>query len=316
MPDIPLISSGRDTAALPTPPGSATGLPLPPYAVCAPLWPDLPHVHAFVTGRSGGVSEGPWGLADASAGGLNLGMGSGDEPAIVLENRRRLRQALPASPHWLKQVHGAAVHVAEGSPQEDPPEADASLTAHPDTVLAVLKADCLPVFLADDEGRVVAVAHAGWRGLAAGVLEACVQGMRQRLPASTSLRAWLGPAIGQSAFEVGDDVHQAFCDVDPLAAACFAPGARAGKWQADLAGLARLRLKAANVDRVDGVGSCTFSDRERFWSYRRDGRCGRMGSIIWMGARDRERVVPGDSAVSVALATSHLAANPHEQQGR
>ena len=250
-------------------------------AAVVPDWPAPPGVSGFVTGRAGGVSRGAWGLDGDRPGGFNLGARCGDDPEAVRENRSRLAAALPAEPVWLRQVHGVAVHVACG-PAEDEPVADAAVTDRRGLVLSVLTADCLAVMFTDDRGRAVGVAHAGWRGLSAGVLERTAQAMRALLPPDAKLQAWMGPAIGQDAFEVGDEVREAFCAQDPQAAVAFAPGARPGKWQADLYILARRRLSAAGVARVDGGGFCTFADSGRFWSYRRRADSGRMASLVWI----------------------------------
>lgn len=252
-------------------------------AALVPDWPAPPGVLGFVTGRAGGVSRGPWGLDGDRPGGLNLGARCGDDPEAVRENRRRLAAALPSEPVWLRQVHGVAVHVARG-PLEDEPVADAVVTDRPGLVLSVLTADCLPVMFADDRGRAVGVAHAGWRGLSADVLERTVEAMRALLPSGAVLQAWMGPAIGQSAFEVGDEVLEAFVSPDSGAREGFAPGVRPGKWQADLYLLARRRLAAVGVARIDGGGFCTFTDSGRFWSYRRRADSGRMASLIWIAA--------------------------------
>lgn len=258
-------------------------------AALVPDWKASPRVRAFVTGRHGGVSRGIWGLDGGSVGGLNLGAGCGDEPHSVDVNRRRLAIGLPSAPVWLHQVHGVAVHVAEATGPDDPakaiPEAvaaDAAVTACPARVLAVLTADCLPVFLADRDGRAIGVAHAGWRGLSGGVLENAVAALRELLPANAPLLAWLGPAIGPDAFEVGRDVVEAFCDTDPGCQNAFVPGSRPDKWFADLYRLARRRLSIAGVEEIGGGGFCTFTDRERFWSYRREPPAGRMASVIWI----------------------------------
>jgi len=250
----------------------------------AELRPDwaLPGVRAWVSGRRGGVSSGQWGLAGDLPGGLNLGSRCGDDPQAVQENRRRLRALLPAEPRWLRQVHGTVVHRAGAAPTSDEPQADAAVTDQRGVVLVVLTADCLPVLFADAQGRAVGVAHAGWRGLAAGVLEATVQALREYLQDDASIHAWLGPAIGPSVFEVGDEVRQAFCERDAASAAAFAQGARPGKWLADLYQLARLRLARAGVTQVSGGGHCTVGEAERFYSYRRDGGSGRMASLIWL----------------------------------
>jgi polyphenol oxidase len=252
-----------------------------------PDWPVAPGVRGFVTGRRGGVSVGPWGLDDGQAGGLNLGARCGDEPGAVEANRQRLARCLPTPPVWLDQVHGTAVHRPAGPRQgvmadAGEPVADAAVTDQPGTVLAVLTADCLPVLLADSRGRAVGVAHAGWRGLAAGVLENTVDALRQLLPANAQLFAWLGPAISQSAFEVGDEVREALSGPDESNRSAFIAGRRPGKWQADLFSIARRRLGAAGVHRVDGGDLCTWAERDRFWSYRRCATSGRIASLIWI----------------------------------
>ncbi len=251
-----------------------------------PDWELSPRVRAFVTGRRGGVSCGPWGLADGSAGGLNLGMRCGDDPRDVARNRARLQACLPSAPRWLDQVHGAGVHVAGPEPLSGgvEPRADAAATRTPGVVLAVLTADCLPVLLADTRGRAVAVAHAGWRGLALGVLERSVEALRELAGPGAEVAAWFGPAIGPGAFEVGDDVLRAFCDQDAGCTVAFAPGVREGKWFADLYRLARMRLAGAGVQRVGGGGHCTVEEAQRFYSYRRDRASGRMASLIWLQA--------------------------------
>lgn len=231
-----------------------------------PVWPAPTRVHALITTRRGGVSKGIFSS-------MNLGSRSGDESASA--NRAILRGVLPNEPAWLRQVHGdkvvEATHVLEAT------EADASFTRTSGIVCAVLTADCLPVLLCDQQGTVVAAAHAGWRGLAAGILTRTVTS----LPASPqSLIAYLGPAISARAFEVGDDVRQIFLSAQAGSAEAFVPHGE--KWRADLYLLARLQLNAASVTRIYGGGLCTFSDRERFFSHRRDGMTGRMASIIWL----------------------------------
>jgi YfiH family protein len=234
-----------------------------------PEWPAPPGVRAAFTLRAGGVSAAPY---DA----LNLGTHVGDSPAAVAENRRRVRAALdlPAEPVWLEQVHGTKV-LEPGAAQPTP--ADALVARAPGVVAAVQVADCLPVLLAARDGSVVAAAHAGWRGLAAGILGATVA--RTGVPAG-QLLAWLGPAIGAAHFEVGGEVRAAFLAHDGRAAEAFAPNAR-GRWQCDLHLLARQHLAAAGVTAVFGDGWCTYADRTRFFSYRRDGQCGRMAALIW-----------------------------------
>lgn len=234
-----------------------------------PDWPAPPNVKAAVTLRSGGVSSPPY---DS----LNLAAHVGDRPEHVAENRRLLRAslALPAEPAWLEQVHGTrTIHIGreEGCP------ADASLADAPGQVCAVLTADCLPVLFASTDGAKVAAAHAGWRGLAAGVLETTIE---QLATPPGHLLAWLGPAISQANFEVGAEVREAFVASDSLAASAFLPNER-GRWQADLYALARQRLKRAGVDAVFGGGLCTYAGSAEFFSHRRDGRCGRMATLIW-----------------------------------
>ncbi len=230
-------------------------------------------LRAVATTRAGGVSGGAWA-------GLNLGDHVGDDPAAVAINRARLQAALdlPAPPHWLRQVHGTAVTIPG---RQAPAESDAAVTREPGCVLAILTADCLPVLFAERNGSVIGAAHAGWRGLAAGVLEATLAAMDCR-PAD--VLAWLGPAIGAAAFEVGDEVRSAFLEADPGAGAAFTANAR-GRWQADLAALARRRLGASGVTRVYGGEPCTHADPMRFYSHRRDGRTGRMASLIWIESR-------------------------------
>ena len=242
-----------------------------PPEMLVPDWPAPAGVRAAVTTRRGGVSEPPHGS-------LNLGARTADDPEAVAENRRRLRRALglPEEPRWMAQVHGTAVVRAEAV-ERDATEADAAVTGERGIVCAVLTADCLPVLLCDDRGQAVAAAHAGWRGLAAGVLERTVAAM----PVSPArLLAWLGPAIGPEAFEVGTEVREAFLAAAPGATVAFRPSP-AGRWPADLPRLARRRLTACGVERIHGVGLCTCTDAARFHSHRRDGPSGRMASLIW-----------------------------------
>lgn len=234
-----------------------------------PEWPAPVRVRALQTLRSGGVSPAPY---DS----LNLGDHVGDQPENIAANRSRLRSCLPAEPRWLQQVHGAT--VVDGAGLVKPVAADGIYSRQQGVVCGVMTADCLPVLFCDAAGSVVAAAHAGWRGLVAGVLENTVAAMG--VPAA-NLMAWMGPAIGPDAFEVGDEVRAAFIAADSAAAGAFVPG-RPGKWQADIYSLARLRLKACGVDQVFGGGFCTVSDRKRFFSYRRDGVTGRMASLIWL----------------------------------
>jgi YfiH family protein len=240
-----------------------------------PDWPAPAAVQARVTTRAGGVSLPPF---DS----LNLGDHVGDDPAAVAENRSRLRGFLPAEPKWLRQVHGTAVALADSLAESA--EADAAVAFHPGTVCAVLTADCLPVLFCDRRGTRVAAAHAGWRGLAAGVLEASVAAMQ--CPPSEIL-AWLGPAIGPGAFEVGPEVRKIFVDQNSEDAAAFTPHPSRltpHHFMADIYQLARLRLARAGVHAVHGGGLCTYTDAGRFYSYRRDKATGRMASLIWLGA--------------------------------
>lgn len=241
-----------------------------------PDWPAPAGVEALITTRAGGVSQGPWG-ADG-AGGMNLGEGS-DAPQDVAANRRRLRAALPAEPCWLNQVHGTVVVDAQSAPPR--PSADAAFATAPGLVCCVLVADCLPVLLTDRHGRGVAAAHAGWRGLAGGVIQNTVAALRGALgdPAAPLL-AYLGPAIGPGHFEVGPEVLEAMRRTLPDAGAAFAPHVP-GKWRADLFALARQALAQVGVTAVHGGGMCTMSDPARFYSYRRSSPTGRQAALIW-----------------------------------
>lgn len=215
-------------------------------------------------------------------GGFNLGTHVGDDPARVQENCQRLLSQIPAQPIWLSQVHGTHVVELSADDLQDSPEADAVMTAVPGVVCAVMTADCLPVLLSDKAGRLVGAAHAGWRGLVAGVLEALVSQMVVRGQIdSRDLVAWLGPAIGPEAFEVGDDVRQAFIDLDVGYQRYFRPG-KAGKWLADLPGLAEAKLQATGVQEITRSGFCTYTAADKFYSYRRDNVTGRMASMIWI----------------------------------
>lgn len=226
-----------------------------------PDWKLPANVCAVMTTRHGG----------------NLATHVGDDAAAVAENRRRLRETLdlPAEPAWLEQVHGTAVAVL---PRIDAGPADAAVTFTPGHVCAVLVADCLPVFLASRAGDRVGVAHAGWRGLAAGVIEATVAALDCE---PGSLVAWLGPSIGPDAFEVGAEVREAFVDRDGGAAGAFRTG-HTGRYLADLPALARRRLAALGIRDVRGGGFCTHGDPMRFYSYRRDGATGRMAALAWL----------------------------------
>jgi hypothetical protein len=240
-----------------------------------PDWEAPANVGAMVTTRAGGVSAGPCAT-------MNLGRRSRDDAEAVAENERRFQAFLPGNPVWLDQVHGtAAVTLAREAETLPMPVADAAVTRARGVVCAVLTADCLPVLFADDAGTVVGIAHAGWRGMAAGVLEATVAALREAGARPGSVVAWLGPAIGPSAFEVGDDVRAAFLAADPRAATCFAPH-RGDRWLADLYGLARQRLARGGVTRVGGGGFCTFAEPARFFSHRRERESGRMAAAVWL----------------------------------
>ena len=231
-----------------------------PPAPLLPDWPAPAGVRAFTTTRAFG----------------NLADHVDFEKSAVAARRAELRRHLPGEPVWLAQVHGTRCVEAEASPRGV--EADASVARTPGVVCAVLTADCLPVLFCDETGSVVAAAHAGWRGLAAGVLEATVAAMA--VPGDRLL-AWLGPAIGPAAFEVGADVVSAFTADDAGAASAFVAKAD-GKWLCDLGALAHRRLRGMGVERVFGGRQCTFADAQRFYSYRREGVTGRMASLIWI----------------------------------
>ncbi|HWW80289.1 MAG TPA: peptidoglycan editing factor PgeF [Steroidobacteraceae bacterium] len=280
------------------------------WEIIVPDWPAPARVRSAFTLRTGGVSLAPY---DS----LNLGAHVGDVDDSVRENRRRVRErlGLPAEPVWLQQVHGIEVEdldvrqpgvpqpgaVASGregpsggssvSPRAEPPRAesavaltsvpmraDAAVTRLPGRVCVIQVADCMPVLFAARDGSAIGAAHAGWRGLAGGVLEETV---RKLAVPPRQLIAWLGPTIGQGHFEVGDDVRSAFVLRDPNAASAFETNVR-GRWQCDLYALARRRLSALGVQDVFGGGWCTYADAERFFSFRRDGQCGRMAALVWM----------------------------------
>lgn len=235
-----------------------------------PDWPAPAAVRAVTTTRTGGVSLPPY---DS----LNLGDHVGDDPLAVSTNRRYLYESLdlPAEPRWLKQVHGTCSVDVAGNVSDC--EADAAYAHQKGVVCAVLTADCLPVLLCDRDARAVAAIHAGWRGLLNGVIEQTIADMA----AEAELIAWLGPAIGLEAFEVGDEVREAFVSKEAEAAAAFSVSP-AGRWLADIYALARLRLQRCGVTSISGGEYCTFSDAERFYSYRRDGQTGRIASLIWL----------------------------------
>ena len=246
----------------------------PPREWLVPDWSAPAQVRAFVTTRAGGVSEGEF----AS---MNLSASGGDDPRNVARNRDIVRQHLPSAPRWMRQVHGVAVADLDRLDETPLATADAAVASRPGSVGVVLTADCMPLFLCDDSGARVAVAHAGWRGMAAGVIENTVRAMN--VPAARVM-AWMGPSIGPDAFEVGPEVREAFVAVDAKADAAFRPHA-AGKFIADLYALARQRLARAGVERVAGGGFCTYHEAGRFFSYRRVKASGRMGAFIWIEPR-------------------------------
>lgn len=237
----------------------------------APDWPAPRNVRAWVTTRQGGVSRGQY----AS---MNLATHVGDDPAAVAVNRRVLRECLPAEPGWLEQVHGC--NVVSGEAMRGLPRADASVARTPAVVLAVLTADCLPLLLAERSGSSIGIAHAGWRGLLGGVIEATIAAMDV---APDRLLAWLGPAIGPASFEVGAEVREAAIAAQSAAAQAFVARG-AGKWLADIYALARLRLERAGMDNASIFGGefCTLRDPRRFYSFRRDRHTGRHASLLWL----------------------------------
>jgi len=245
-----------------------------------PDWPAPANVDALITTRAGGVSRGAWAASDGG-GGMNLGQ-AGDAPQAVAANRRRLRELLPAEPCWLNQVHGTAVVDVQSAPSGT--SADAAIATAPALVCCVLVADCLPVLLTSLDGRGVAAAHAGWRGLAGGVIQKTVAALRAGLgdPAAPLL-AYLGPAIGPAQFVVGPEVLDAMLTGLPDAATAFSVHG-AGKLRADLFALARQALRQVGVTAVHGGGLCTVSDPVRFYSFRREAPTGRQAALIWRNA--------------------------------
>jgi YfiH family protein len=275
--------------------GGAVCVPPPePPGLLVPDWGAPAGVRAAFTLRGGGCSAPP---CDS----FNLALHVGDAPVAVAANRDRLRRALDlaAEPVWLQQVHGAQVYDADGAAAlrdgaspggvgaGEPPVADAAVTRRSGVVLAIMVADCLPVLFCSADGRRLGAAHAGWRGLAAGVLERTIEAMG--VPPG-ELRAWIGPAIGAARFEIGGEVREALLaggwGDDDSALGSFQPNP-AGRWQCDLVALARLRLARQGVGSIAGGGRCTASDRSRFFSHRRDGRTGRMAALVWRESPDR-----------------------------
>jgi YfiH family protein len=266
--------------------------------VLRPDWSVSPRVRSLVTTRNGGASLPPFGTwrdGVDGPGGLNLGRKSGDDPAHVEANRARLMKLTGRDDAaWLSQVHGATVvdadEVLAAAKRGEPlAQADASVTDRAGTVCVVMIADCMPVLLCDPQGRAVGAAHAGWRGLASGVVEHTAQRVAALAGTDMSaLHAYLGPCIGPQTFEVGPDVRDAFMNAvggaqrDDVASAFVAHPVNAGKYLADLPRLARFRLAGIGVTNVVGGDHCTFTERERFYSYRRDRETGRMAALIWL----------------------------------
>jgi polyphenol oxidase len=239
---------------------------------------ELPRgVRAAFTTRLGGVSAAPW---DS----FNLALHVGDDPTRVAANRAHLREllALHSEPAWLNQVHGVAVTDASAVSSASPITADAAISSRAGAACVVMVADCLPVLFATRDGSHIGAAHAGWRGLASGVLEQTVSALGAP---GKDLLAWMGPCISREHFEVGEEVREEFVKQDAGASVHFERNAR-GRWQADLAGIARRRLNALGVEDIGGGSWCTFGDRERFYSHRRDGKGGRMAALIWRESRD------------------------------
>ena len=233
-------------------------------------WPAPAGVRSWQTTRAGGLSDGSYSS-------LNLGLHVGDDAKAVAANRKRLRTDLnlPGEPVWLEQVHGARILRPD---QGETGPADGAVTTRESAVLAVMTADCLPVLLTTKSGGIVGIAHAGWRGLADGVLGAAVEALACE---PSEILAWLGPAISEPAFEVGDEVRETFVAAGPAHARHFRRNAR-GRWQADLPALARRALAAAGVRAVYGNPACTYGDAERYFSHRREAPCGRMASLVWL----------------------------------
>ncbi len=238
--------------------------------IIRPDWPAPSNIAAFVTTRKEGVSRAPFA-------GFNLGRHVGDDPVAVESNRMRLSALLPGEPLWLDQTHGDVVVCAD-TDHPVVPSADAAVSRQAGNVCVVMTADCLPVLFCDRSGQVVGAAHAGWKGLLAGVLENTLRAMN--VP-PRDVMTWFGPAIGPEAFEVGGDVYLAFIEKDPCAQAAFHASPTPGKWRADIFQLARLRLERAGVTEIHGGGISTHADEGRFYSYRRDGVTGRFASLIW-----------------------------------
>ena len=256
-----------------------------PLRILRPNWPAPANVHAFTTTRQGGFSQAPYDQ-------FNLGAFAGEDLQIVQKNRALLNALLPQAPFWIKQVHGTHVVLAQGVHEgigDSIIEADASVTTHPQTVLSILAADCMPVLLTNRSGTAVAAAHAGWRGLCAGVLEnTVVKLLKESASTASDLLAWIGPSISGAHYEVGAEVRTAFIESTAqfhyhLDDACFVPSHSSGpdKYWADLPRIAKSRLQALGINAVYGGDLCTFNDPDRFYSYRRETPTGRFASLIW-----------------------------------
>jgi YfiH family protein len=246
-------------------------------------WPAPKNIHAFTTLRNGmGVSKPPFDQFNLG----NRNSEQGDDPVTVEKNRELLMQAfsLPETPHWLRQVHGIGVlrfddtEERGGDYHQDEPIADASVTSKKNNVLSILTADCLPALFCNVDGSEVAAAHAGWRGLANGVLENTVRAMHSK---PEDIMVWLGPAAGPAAYEIGTEVRDAFVQYDKHADTAFV-STRQNHWKVDLYQLARMRLHGVGITRIHGADHCTISEADKFFSHRRDQQTGRMASLIWM----------------------------------
>ena len=237
-----------------------------------PNWPAPLNVQALVTTRNGGISTGPY----AS---FNLGSHVGDKPHIVNQNRVKLLKILPNEPKWLNQVHGSTPIWVDNN--TNTLKGDAALSKTCNIVCAILTADCLPILLCDETGTVVGIIHAGWRGLVAGVIEQTIAEMNKN---GGEIMAYLGPAIGPDYFEIGEEVRHSFIKQDKMSASAFTPynGANSKKWLANIFLLARQRLARAGVTEIYSHEECTYSNSDKFYSYRRDGNTGRMASLIWL----------------------------------
>ena len=258
----------------------------PALAVLNAAWEAPKRVHALFTLREGGVSSGPFGGAQGFCG-LNVGLYCGDAKVCVRTNRAFVAQVAGAAPRWLRQVHGTEIIHADGAAPEA--EADGSWTQTPGVVCAVQIADCLPVILADQAGTVVAALHAGWRGLAGGILQKGAALVREKAGSGARVFAWLAPRIGPESFEVGEEVLEAMLERLPGARLAFAPGKSEGKWMADLGALARQALEAAGIAPGDiaDCGFSTFADPAHVYSYRRDGGVtGRHAALVWIGGEE------------------------------